>query len=68
MKLMRGQIICRELSWKVPAEEFRKHNYGWARTEVVKDLLTELGVEVTDFGSVQVIPVDRDYLIVLREQ
>lgn len=52
----------------MPAEEFRKHNYGWARTEVVKTLMREIGIEVSDFGSVQVIPVDSDYWIVLRAE
>lgn len=68
MKVLRAYIVCHEIRWKVTAEEFRKHNYGWARTEVVKKLLKDLGLEVIDHGSVQVIPVDRDYLIVLREQ
>lgn len=68
MRVLRGHIVCRELRWKVPAEEFRKHNYGWARTEVVKTLMREIGIEVSDFGSVQVIPVDSDYWIVLRAE
>ena len=68
MRILRGHIVCRELRWKVPAEDFRKHNFGWSRTEVVEKLLKELGIKVTDFGSVQVIPMDSDYWIVLREQ
>jgi hypothetical protein len=68
LKVLRAYIVCREIRWKVSAEEFRKHNYGWARTEVVKKLLEDLGLDVINHGSVQVIPVDRDYLIVLREQ
>ena len=50
------------------AKEFRKHNFGWSRTEVVEKLLKDLGIDVIDFRSVQVIPVDDDYWIVLREQ
>lgn len=66
--MLRAYIVCREIRWKVSAKEFRKHNYGWARTEVVKKLLEDLGLDVINHGSVQVIPVDSDYLIVLREQ
>lgn len=68
MRIFRGHIVCREIKWKVSAEKFRKENYGWSRTEVAEKMLKEVGIEVTDFRSIQVIPVDRDYLIVLREQ
>ncbi len=56
------------MQWEVSAEEFRKHNFGWSRTEVVEKLLKDLGIEVTDFRSVQVIPVDSYYSVVLRDQ
>ena len=52
----------------MPAKEFKKHNYGWSRTEVVQKLLAELEIDVIAFGSVQVIPVGDEYEIVLREQ
>jgi hypothetical protein len=52
----------------MPATEFRRHNYGWSRTEVIGKLLTELGIEVTGFGSSQVIPVIDDCDIVLRQE
>ena len=52
----------------MPAQEFRKHNYGWSRTEVVHKLLAELEIEVIGFGSVQVIPVGDDCDIVLRQE
>lgn len=68
MKILRGHIVCRELRWRMPAKEFKKHNYGWSRTEVVHKLLAELEIEVTGFGSVQVIPAGDDYVIVLRQQ
>ncbi len=68
MKVLRGHIICRELRWRMPATEFRKHNYGWSRTEVIGKLLTELGIEVTGFGSTQVIPVIDDCDIVMRQE
>lgn len=68
MKILRGHIICRELRWRMPAQEFRKHNYGWSRTEVVHKLLAELEIEVIGFGSVQVIPVGDDCDIVLRQE
>lgn len=68
MRILRGHIICQEIRWKVPAEDFRKHNWGWSRTEVVEKLVKELGIEVTDFRSVQMIPMDSDYWIVLRDQ
>lgn len=68
MRVLRGHIVCREVRWKVSAEEFRKHNYGWARTEIIKALMKDMGIEVTDFGSAQVIPVDSDYWIVLRAE
>ena len=68
MKVLRGHIICREMRWRMPATEFRKHNYGWSRTEVIGKLLTELGIEVTGFGSSQVIPVIDDCDIVLRQE
>ena len=68
MRVLRGHILCREIRFKVPAEEFRKRNCGWARTEIVKELVAEVGIEVIDFQSVQVIPVDDVCWIVLREQ
>lgn len=68
MKVLRAYIVCREIRWKVPAEEFRKSDYGWSKTEVTEKLLKKLGIEVIDYRSVQVIPVDSDYWIVLREQ
>lgn len=52
----------------MPARDFKKHNYGWSRTEVVHKLLAELEIEVMQFGSVQVIPVGDEYEIVLRQQ
>jgi len=52
----------------MPAREFGKHNYGWSRTEVIQKLLTELQIEVVGFGSVQVIPVGKEYEIVLRAE
>ena len=52
----------------MPARDFKKHNYGWSRTEVVGKLLAELEVEVVKFGSVQVIPAGDDIVIVLRQQ
>ena len=52
----------------MPAREFKKHNYGWSRTEVVGKLLAELEIEVVKFGSVQVIPVGDEYEIVLRQE
>ena len=66
--MLRAYIVCQEIRWKVSAKEFRKHNFGWSRTEVVEKLLKDLGLDVIDHGSVQVIPVDDDYWIVLREQ
>ena len=68
MRVLRGHIICREIRWEVSAEDFRKHDYGWSRTEVVEKLTKELGIEVIAFRSVQVIPVDDYYVVVLREQ
>ena len=68
MKIIRGHIVCRELRWRMPAREFKKHNYGWSRTEVVGKLLAELEIEVVKFGSVQVIPVGDEYEIVLRQE
>lgn len=68
MKILRGHILCHELRWRMPAKEFKKHNYGWSRTEVVQKLLAELEIDVIAFGSVQVIPVGDEYEIVLREQ
>lgn len=68
MKVLRAYIVCQEIRWKVEGKEFKKHNFGWSRTEVIEKLLEDLGIEVIDFRSAQVMPVDRDYLIVLREQ
>ncbi len=68
MKIIRGHIVCRELRWRMPAREFKKHNYGWSRTEVVEKLLAELEIEVMKFGSVQVIPVGDEFEIVLRQE
>jgi len=68
LKILRGHIICREMRWRMPAREFGKHNYGWSRTEVIQKLLTELQIEVVGFGSVQVIPVGKEYEIVLRAE
>lgn len=68
MKVLRGHLVCHDMQWEVSAEEFRKHNFGWSRTEVVEKLLKDLGIEVTDFRSVQVIPVDSYYSVVLRDQ
>jgi len=68
LKIIRGHIVCRELRWRMPAKEFKKHNYGWSRTEVVGKLLAELEIEVVAFGSVQVIPAGDDIVIVLRQQ
>lgn len=67
MKALRAYIVCHEIRWRVEAEEFRKNDYGWSKTEITEKLLKKLGIEVTDYRSVQVIPVDRHYWIVLRE-
>lgn len=68
MKIIRGHIVCRELRWRMPAREFKKHNYGWSRTEVTEKLLAGLEIEVTGYGSVQVIPVGDEFEIVLRQE
>lgn len=68
MKILRGHIVCRELRWRMSAEEFRQHNYGWARTEIVTKLLEEIGIEVDKIGSTQVIPAGRYYWIVIRAE
>jgi hypothetical protein len=52
----------------MPVKEFKKHDYGWSRTEVTEKLLAELEIEVVGYGSVQVIPAGDDYVIVLRQQ
>jgi len=52
----------------MPAREFKKHNYGWSRTEVIEKFLAELEIEVVGYGSAQVIPIGDVYEIVLREQ
>ncbi len=52
----------------MPAREFKKHNYGWSRTEVTEKLLAGLEIEVTGYGSVQVIPVGDEFEIVLRQE
>ena len=68
MKVLREHIVCRELRWRMPAKEFKRHNYGWARTEIITTLLEEVGISVDKLGSTQVIPAGINYVIVIRAE
>ena len=57
MKVLRGWIICHKVSLRLGAGEFSSRNFGWTRTEPIGKLLQELGLEIIDKGTVQVIPV-----------
>lgn len=55
-KVIRGDVVCKELRFSLREEDFRAANYGPTRCDVALKLLAERGIEVEGLNTIMVIP------------
>ena len=65
LRIIRNEIRANTFSFRVPAEQFTGRAHGWTRLDVARQLIRELGLEVTGDVSLQVIPAGKLYVIQL---
>jgi hypothetical protein len=58
MRLVMDVLFLEEMLFRVQASTYYRHRNAWSREEVLRALMKEVGIEMIDYGSFTVQPVE----------